>query len=206
MGTYLFSLGDTSFVQCQAILASGDSAVAVGLGTCIAGQPPIWKFFGATFGDFGTQGDTVWIKRYALPRRAGDVDVSCAPEVFDPLTMDRGSSYAGASLFHRTVFQFDSLGRVVGDLAIDWWWRGSDLMIVIDTTQRFTDGSVVDAAAVKYSIERYFWYRRNVPAYSWHYSIAGVKNYLNGFACKSPNLFSQAVQPCLIRIRARQLH
>lgn len=181
-GTYLFSLGDTSFVQCQATLGSGDSAVAAGLGTCIAGFSPIWKFLGSSYGGFSTQGDTVWIERFSLPRRAGEVEVNCAPEVFDPLTTDHSISYTGAGLFHRTVLQYDSSGQVIGDLAVNWWWRGSDLMIVIDTTQRFSDGSAVNAYAVKYSIERYFWYRRNVPAYSWHYSIAGVKNYLNGFA------------------------
>lgn len=182
VGTYLFSLGDTSFVQCQAALGVHDSAAAAGLGTCIGGQPPIWKFLQTTFAHSSAQGDTVWIERYILPRRAGTVEVGCTPEVFDPLTIDHSSSYAAASLFHRAIFQYDSSGQVIGDLATDWWWRGSDLMIVIDTTRRFTDGSVIDAAAVKYSIERHFWYRRNVPAYSWHYSIAGVKNYLNGFA------------------------
>jgi hypothetical protein len=181
-GVYLFSLGDTSFVQCQATLGLNDSANSVSLGACISGSPPIWKFISHDLHPSLVQGDSVVIERFEVPRRAGVVAISCSPEVIDPLTIHSRASYTAASLFHRTIFQYDSAGRVVGDLAKDWSWRGSDLIIEIDTSLHFSDGSRIDAAAVKYSLERYFWYRRNVPAYSWHYSIAGVKNYLNGFA------------------------
>jgi hypothetical protein len=177
---FLFISGDTAYVRCNHVADPDDSIATPYLGAWIACDPPIWRFKVHTLSLQLEMGDALVLHRHALPRRAADLELHCDAAVWDPLSLEAGSAFAASGLIHRSLFRFDSTGRVIGDLAREWAYRGHDLYVVIDTASRFGDGSRVDAQAVKSSLERFFWYRRDAADWSWSYAVAGVDSYRRG--------------------------
>lgn len=178
---YLFVDGNRVYLRCSEALGPLDSVWAPGLGTVVAIDGPVLKLAVSSYFVRYQMGDTVRLLRAVLRRRAADVRLVCDTAVWDPLTATSASAFAAAGLFHRGLFRLtDDQGGVACDLARDWFWKGFDLFVVIDTTARFGDGTPVDAAAVKASLERYFWYRRDALEYSWQQALVGIKAYRSG--------------------------
>lgn len=178
---FLFVDGDQVYLRALDAIGPRDSLWAPGLGTVVESDPPILKLAVSTYFVHLQMGDTLRILRTVLRRRAAHVELSCDPAVWDPLTIQSGSAFASAGLFHRGLFRLtDDQGGVEGDVVRDWFWKGFDLFVVVDTSARFGDGTQVDANAVKASLERYFWYRRDVPEYAWQRCIAGLEAYWSG--------------------------
>lgn len=180
-GQFLFVDGDRAYLRALDPVDARDSLWVPGLGPVVEANPPILKL-AITQAYFvrHQMGDTLQLLRLAGGLRAQPVDLECDPSVWDPLAVATPSAFAAAPLFHRGLFRLDANGEVEGDLARAWFWKGFDLFVVIDTTARFSDGTPIDAFAVKSSLDRYFWYRRDVPAFSWQYAIAGVEAYRSG--------------------------
>jgi hypothetical protein len=177
---FLFVAGDTAFIRCHTQLEPDDSLVVHGFGPLRDSEPPIYKFELTGWSGSFEMGDTLYALRFRMPRRAADLILNCDAAVWDPITLESGSAYAAAGLVHRSLFTPTEDGGVQGDLASSWSWQGRDLFVVIDTTNRFGDGSPIDAYAVKQSLERYIWYHAKAPGYAWFESITGVEGYRKG--------------------------
>ena len=178
-GEFLFYSQGRAYVRCDASAGPDDSVWCDALGQVLRASAPIWEFTPDRKTKWN-QGDPITILRLTLPRRAPDVSLFGGYDAWDPVQMRTSSAWALWPLFHRTLFKVTPEGQVLGDLARSWTWRGFDLVVVVDTSVRFGDGAAVDAYTVKVSLERYLWYERDVPEFSWQYSIAGVESYRKG--------------------------
>ena len=176
---FLFEDDGIAYVRCGLDAQPNDSFACERLGPLIEGRQPIWTF--ETSGTTPrTPGDTLTLLRFVLPQRAARVLLWTDADNWDPLELSTPLAWATAALHHRSLFKRYGATEPLPDLAVMSYWQHHDLFVVIDTTQRFGDGAQVNAMTVKSSLERYFWYRRDVPEYSWQYCIAGVENYRRG--------------------------
>lgn len=178
-GEFLFYSQGRAYVRCDVSAGPEDSVWCPALGPVLRASAPVWEFT-ADYKTKWDQGDPMTILRLTLPRRAAEVSLYGGYDAWDPVDMRTSSAWAMSPLFHRTLFKLTPEGQLVGDLAKSWSWRAFDLVVVVDTSARFGDGSSVDAYTVKVSLERYLWYAREVPEYSWQYSVAGVESYRKG--------------------------
>lgn len=178
-GEFLFYTGNRAYVRCDSSGRTNDSVWCDRLGTVVRFTAPVWEFAADPEAKL-KQGEPVSILRRSLPKRAAHLNVVGGIDAWDPLQLRTAAGWALWPVFHRALFSVRPDGKLAGDLARSWFWRGSDLFVVVDTSARFGDGSMVDAYAVKTSLERYLWYVRDVPEYSWQGSLAGVDNYRRG--------------------------
>lgn len=178
-GEFLFYTGDRAYVRCDSSARMNDSVWCDRLGPVVRSTVPVWEFE-SDDGKALKQGESLTILRRSLPKRAARLNVVGGFDAWDPVQLRTAAGWALWPLFHRALFAVKPDGKLAGDLARAWFWRGSDLFVVVDTSARFGDGSLVDAYAVKTSLERYLWYMRDVPAYSWQGCIAGLDNYRRG--------------------------
>jgi len=156
-----------------------DSVWCEQLGPVVRSTSPVWEFEASPQWPL-KKGEPLTILRRSLPKRAARLNVVGGYDAWDPVQLRTAAGWALWPVFHRALFTMQPDGKLAGDLARSWFWRGSDLFVVVDTSARFGDGSVVDAYAVKTSLERTLWYVREVPAYSWQTCIGGVENYRRG--------------------------
>jgi hypothetical protein len=178
-GEFLFYTGSRAYVRCDSTARANDTVWCDRLGPVVRAAAPIWEFV-ADAGNRLEKGQQVLVFRKPLPRRAARLSVVGGHDAWDPVQLRTAAGWALWPLFHRALFAVGPDGTLSGDLARSWFWRGTDLFVVVDTSVRFGDGSPVDAYGVKTSLERYLWYVRDVPDYSWHYCLAGVENYRKG--------------------------
>ena len=178
-GEFLFYSNGRAYVRCDSSARPNDSVWCDRLGAVVRATAPVWEFVADREGQL-KKGQVVRVLRMTLPRRAARLTLVGGYDAWDPLQLRTSAGWALWPLFHRALFAVGPDGQLSGDLAQSWFWRGSDLVVVLDTSARFGDGTPVDAYAVKISLERYLWYVRDVPEYSWHACIAGVENYCRG--------------------------
>lgn len=178
-GEFLFYTDGKAYVRCDSSARINDSVWCEQLGPVSRSSAPIWEFSADPEARL-KKGEPVALFRVALPRRAAHLNVVGGYDAWDPVQLRTAAGWAMWPLFHRALFKMSPNGELLGDLARSWFWRGNDLFVVVDTSVEFGDGSWVDAYAVKTSLERYLWYAREVPAYSWQYCLAGLENYRRG--------------------------
>lgn len=177
---FLFLHGDTAYLRAETTLGPQDSVAAPGYGRVLDATAPLWLVSIASTFAPPTMGATVVFEHFRLPRRAANLVLACDADIWDPVWLHSGSAYAAAGLVQRTLFLRTESDSLQGDLATGFEWRGHDLFVTIDTTARFGDGTPIDAFAVKASLERMLWYRRNRTVYAWDQVIAGVDTYRQG--------------------------
>lgn len=176
---FLFYSEGRAYVRCDSSARINDSVWCARLGPVSRSSAPIWEF-AADAGGRLKKGEPLSLFRRSLPRRAARLNVVGGYDAWDPVQLRTAAGWAMWPVFHRALFKVSPDGALSGDLARAWFWRGSDLFVVVDTSVQFGDGSAVDAYAVKTSLERYLWYAREIPDYSWQYDLAGLENYRRG--------------------------
>jgi ABC-type transport system substrate-binding protein len=91
------------------------------------------------------------------PGKGGKVVwASTLPSTWDPITSTAGTDVTALSLVYSGLTKLDTKGRPVPDLASSWTWskNGLSLSFALRPGLRFSDGTKLDATAVKQNILR----------------------------------------------------
>lgn len=177
---FLFQSGDTAYFRCDQAIGPYDSVAADGYSELINVDPPLWMVRTLPGYAVPDMGATVYFHHIERPRIAAQLSLVCKSDPWDPLKSTGVSAWVGGAMFQRTLFDLDATSPPGGALAVSYSWRGRDLVVVVDTSARFAGTMPVTSYDVKSSLERYLWYRRNTPEYSWDRAIAGVEAYRSG--------------------------